>query len=231
MFTILSKEEMIEKIDSGLKGSLEDLLVIFPTIREKIIQTLLWGVFSENKPFKTEESTQGYYENFALVSYDIIELAKEKLKKSGVENTQFFVSFVDSDFRKNDFLIGINYEDYDIKIEKVSQISKVMTNDYKGIIASTLADSSVVFESFIKGDLYHDSNLWLLEYLDKYDMWKHEIMENLYNYRWQIGGHGRWIQTDYNNTYLAQINIDIGDAGSIFIECDNGKIKGGIDMF
>ena len=110
-------------------------------------------------------------------------------------------------------------------------MSKIITKDYSGVIAITLPDSGVVFDTLIKGNIYDEANLWSLEYLDKYDMWKNDVMEKLYDYLWQIGGHGRWIQSDYNDTYLAQVNIEIGDAGSIFIECAKEKITGGIDMF
>lgn len=231
MFTILNKEEMIEKIDKGLKNELEDLVLVFPTIREKIIENLLWGIFSKNKPFKTEEKTKGYYENFALLSYDIIEIAKQKLKTVGEEESQFFAPLVDSHFKENDFLVSINYEDCEIKIDKISKVSKSISEDYRAIIASTLPDSGVVFDTLIKGNIYDEANRWSLEYLDKYDSWKHEVMENLYDYLWQIGGHGRWIQSDYNETYLAQVNIEIGDAGSVYLEYSNDKITGGIDMF
>ena len=67
--------------------------------------------------------------------------------------------------------------------------------------------------------------------MDMYDEWKYKVMDKLSHYLWQIGGHGRWIQSDYNGSYIAQAKIEIGDCGSVFIYVYNDEVKGNVDMY
>ena len=57
------------------------------------------------------------------------------------------------------------------------------------------------------------------------------LIKSLYSFTFQVGGHGRWTQDDYNNSYIAQLNFDIGDSGSIYIYTDSQSIKSQLDMF
>ena len=67
--------------------------------------------------------------------------------------------------------------------------------------------------------------------MDKYEDWRNKVMDSLYEYKWQLGGHGRWIQDGYNGSYIAQANINIGDAGSVFLVVEDKLVKGYIDMY
>ena len=74
-------------------------------------------------------------------------------------------------------------------------------------------------------------NNWLFEYMDIYTNWQYEIMHNLNCYTWQFGGQGCWIQNGYNNSYLGQANINIGDSGSVFFSITTLGIEANIDMY
>lgn len=231
MFTIVPKQEMIDKIEQALKHELEDIVIMFPNLHEKIVENMLWAIYSKEKPYKTTAKNKGHHKAFALLSYDIVEIAKKELESVGEKDAQFFVPNVDIVFQKKDFTVFVDYEDCDVEIEETIKTPKAINQSYKGLIASTLPDSGVVFESLVEGNFYDEKNAWVLDYMDSYDQWKHNTMDNYHRYVWQIGGHGRWIQSDYNYRYVAQANIEIGDAGSVFIEIHEEEIKGGIDMY
>ena len=231
MLTIIPKEEILGKLDSALVTGLADIVTIFPDFRQKVQDSLLWGIFSKEQPFEAPEKDKRYYSSFAYLSYDVVELARQELQKSGEKNPQFFFYKVDEVFKEKDAEVYLDYEDSDVLIEEVEKEKHQYNKDFQGFIALTLPDSGIVFDSLIEGNVYDDKNTWVLEYMDTYDAWRHDVMERLYRYVWQIGGHGRWIQSDYNDTYVAQANIDIGDAGSVFIEIRDKDIKGYVDMY
>lgn len=231
MFTVQPKEEMIGKIDQALTTELKDVAQMFPQLREKIVEAMLWGIFSEIQPYKTSAKDKKYLHAFSLMSYDIVELAKKELDKVGEKEAQFFVPSVDAVFQKKDFTVFVDQEDCDVEIEETVKTPKAIVPDYEGIIAITLPDSYVVFETMIEGNFYDNKNHWVLEYMDMYEAWKHEAMQNIQRNVWQIGGNGRWIQDDYNDHYVAQANMNFGDGGSVFIEIHDEEVKGGIDMY
>lgn len=231
MFSVVPKKLMLDKIEKALTTNLKEVIILFPSLHEKIINSLMWGIFSKDQAFKTNKKSKSEHKFFALMSYDIVDLAKEKLKSMEEIKPQFFVAKVDTSFQEKDFMIYLDYEGCDVLVEEVPRIAKVIKKDYQGIIAITLPDSEVVFSTLIEGNFYDSSNRWVLEHMDTYDAWRYEVMKDLHNYLWQIGGYGRWIQDSYNETYVAQANIEIGDAGSIFIEIDNEEFKADIDMY
>lgn len=231
MFTVISKKEIISKLETALTEQLKDVVLIFPDLKQKIEENVLWGIFSEEDLYEAPLVKYRRHEVFAHLSYDVIELAKQELKKHAEENHDFFSLEVDKVFQEKDIDIYLDYEDCDVKVDKTEKFSKKLKKDFKALIAATLPDSGIVFKDMIQGNVFDDANVWLLEYMDLYDEWKHESMSKLYRYLWQIGGHGRWIQSDYNETYLAQANIDIGDAGSVFFEVRDKEVKGYVDMY
>lgn len=228
MFTIIPKEDILQKIQDGIENELQDIAVIFPELKEKIEQKMLWGIFSKEDIFICPKEKYRHHQAFASLSYEIVEKAKEELKKQGEINAQFFVPEVDKIFKEKNVEIFLDYEDCDVKVENVSLVK--MKKDIQAVIAYTLPDSSVVFESLVKGNMFDEANRWLWEYMDMYDSWKYKVMDKLYWYLWQIGGHGRWIQNYYNDTYVAQANIEIGDAGSVFIEIRDKDMNAYVDM-
>lgn len=228
MFTIIPKKDIVEKIQAAIENELHDIAVIFPDLKEKIEKKMLWGIFSKQDVFNVPKEKYRNHQAFASISYEIVEKAKQELKKSGETNGEFFVPEVDKIFKEKNVEIFLDFEDCDVKVDDVKEVK--MKKDIEAVIAATLPDSSTVFESLVKGNMFDEANRWLWEYMDIYDSWKYKVMDKLYWYLWQIGGHGRWIQNDYNNTYVAQANIEIGDAGSVFIEIRDNNMHAYVDM-
>lgn len=228
MFTIVAKQDMIEKLQEAIKNELHDIAIIFPDLKEKVEEKMLWGIFSQEDMFVIPNEKYRHHEAFASLSYSVIEKAKQELKAQGEDKAEFFVPSVDKIFKEKNLELFLDFEDCDVKVEHVTSIK--MNKDIQAVIAITLPDSSVVFESLVEGNMFDEKNRWLWEYMEVYDSWKYEIMNTLYNYLWQIGGHGRFIQNDYNDTYVAQANIKIGDGGSVFVEIRDTEINAYVDM-
>lgn len=231
MFTVIPKQAILSQLHEALGDKLADIVMIFPELQQKVEEGILWAIFSKESIYEVPEEKHRRHDSFAYLSYDVIELAKQELVKVGEVQAEFFFPEVDKAFKEKDINVYLDYEDCDVKVESLEKSVKTINKDAKVVIAATLPDSGIVFESIIQGNLFDDANRWLLEYMDMYDAWKHDAMSKLYDYLWQIGGHGRWIQSDYNETYLAQANIDIGDAGSVFFEVRDKEVKGYVDMF
>lgn len=229
MFTIIPKQDTIEKIQAGIEKELQDIVLIFPDLKEKIEQKMLWGIFSKHDLYEAPKEKHRRHQAFASLSYDIVEQAKQQLQQQGESQAQFFVPEVDKAFKQQIVEMFLDYEDSDVKVEQIASVK--LKQDMQVVIAPTLPDSSVVFESMITGNMFDENNRWLWHYMDIYDKWKYQVMDKMYSYLWQIGGHGRWIQNDYNDTYVAQANILIGDCGSVFVEIRDNKIQAYVDMY
>ncbi len=225
MFKIMSVESLEKEIDEAFGGELNDITLILPEVINVVKKSIMWGIFSNEDIYDSPKNALG------IISYDIIVKAKEELDKVGEKNLPFFDESVEKVFCEKDLTIEVDYEDCAVDVIEGNVLNKKITSK-EIIIAPTLPDSDTVFSSLVNGDLFEgEKNTWLFPYMDKYDEWKYEKMDNLSRYLWQIGGHGRWIQGDYNGRYVAQANIDIGDAGSVFIDIYNEKVTGGVDMY
>lgn len=231
MFTIISKESILTQFHQAIKGKLSDIVMVYPEFQQKVEERILWGIFSKEFIYSSPEKQYGNYTPLTSLSYNVVELAKQELIKIGEKQTEFFLPEVDSFFKEKDINVYVDYEDCDVKIESVERISQDVKEDSKLLIVSTLPDSYIVFESLISGSLFDNGNKWLYEYMDKYDEWKNEVMSDFHRHLLQIGGHGSWIQNNYNKTYMAQLNIDICDSGSVFIEVMDKEARGCIDMY
>lgn len=231
MFHIISPNVLLNQIEQVFSNELADLLIMFPTLKENVTKNLLWGIFSNHSIYsKTEHFQQD--ENYVFsFDYSLIEQAKKELKNNSIIHLSFFSNEVDKFLQKNSFNAFFNRDCFSSKIDLIENPSFVINPNTPITLSLTLPDSHIVFHSFIKNDLFDKENLWLLPYMDEYEQIKHKIMSSLYSFTFQVGGHGRWTQDDYNNSYIAQLNFDIGDSGSIYIYTDSQSIKSQLDMF
>lgn len=221
MFQVISSEKMFQTIEKAIVSELSDIVLILPNCKNEIISKMKWGLFSNKSIFQSEEET--------VLSYSIIEKAKQKLVEVHEKNYPFFTTKAEEYFQKNKFSFFID-ENYNVSIQEVKHPKEV--ENIEKIIALTLPDSEQLFKSLIVGDIlwFDRKNDWLFEYMDIYDEWRYKVMEKEYSYTWQIGGQGRWIQSDYDD-YIGQGNLDLGDAGSVYFYVDGSEIQGSVDMY
>lgn len=240
MFIVKSPYVFNSKIDADSVGKLGPLLDIMPNFAETVKENMLWGIFAEKDIFSLskglgkdhELAARGYYSNMFNLPYDFIEEAKSQVKeKFNIEQPKFFAQEVETILTGKQIAASLDYEDCDVKVAAVTNAQKCFNkSNVEVIVSPTLPDSDVVFASLINGNYFEPANTWVLPYMDAYDEWRHEVMRELHDYYIQIGGHGRWVQNNYNGTYVAQVNNDIGDAGSVFIMANEGNIEGYVDM-
>lgn len=211
--TKILKEQFFIDFNEKFKISkdIETISYIIPELKNKIESTILYGLFFNEPIFKNEKS----------FSFDFSFLNKfNEFSFFNKEITDLIIN------KKIDVLID---DDFNILINEHN--SNLIFDDKEYIVSPTLADSEIIFKELIIGDLYDDANIWLLEYMDMYDNFKYELMKKLYFKTYQIGGHGRWIQSDYNDVYVGQLNLNIGDNGSIYLYIKDSSIKSNLDMY
>lgn len=240
MFIVKSAYLFNSPLDGASLAKLAPIVEVLPNFTEIVKENMLWGIFSKEDIFSLPQKLskdhpfkpRGDYNNIFNLSYEFIEQAKAQVKeKFSIENPMFFVPEVEATIIGKQISANVEYEDCDVKVNNLLDSQTYFNkNEVEVIIAPTLPDCYVVFGALINGNCFEPTNTWVLPYMDSYEEWRREVMHELYNYYIQIGGHGRWIQNDYNGTYIAQVNNDIGDGGSIFIMASNGDIQGYVDM-
>jgi hypothetical protein len=229
MFKVKNPNDIILLIDNAAKNELEELTIMFPDLIDKIKDNLLWGVFSNERIFK-QDSNQDVNAIFEL-DYLFIEQVKKEIKIC-YENNQreIFQKSVEDILINNQFSVNLDIDEFE---------SIILLNDYpllrdettEVIISLTIPDYHTVFKDKIVGNLYTNNNDWIIHYIDMYESWLYVAMKKLYSYYYQVGGHGRWIQGYYGDSYIAQINNDIGDAGSVYVTIFDKVISSHIDMY
>lgn len=240
MFIVKSPYVFNSQIDADSVGKLGPILDVMPNFAEIVKENMLWGLFAKEDVYSLSKSlsknhefvAKGYFSNVFNFDYKLIEEAKAQIKeKFNIETPMFFAPEVEASILGKQIAASVDYEDCDVKVVALHTEQNCFNETYVEMIVSpTLPDSEVVFKSLINGSYFEPANTWVLPYMDAYDEWKHEVMRELHDYYIQIGGHGRWIQHDYNGTYIAQVNNDIGDAGSVFITVHEDNIEGYVDM-
>ena len=62
MFKIIPKADMIAKIEETISGELQEMVIMFPNLKEKIVQNMLWGIFSKEFIYSGKEKENGRYD-------------------------------------------------------------------------------------------------------------------------------------------------------------------------
>lgn len=228
MFKITDPQKTLEKFEDALLDKLSDIVLIYPDFADNVKKNMLWGIFSKESCYSIDKMR---HEDFAHIDYTIVEKAREFLQANAVTDPQFFAPSVEQYLKDKKLTVSMQFEDCEVTVEETQEVKNIR-REFQGILCLTFPDADIVFDSMIQGDLFDSTgqNEWLLGYVDIYEDWRHEAMRCQYHYLWQLGGHGRWIQRDYNGTYIAQVNIDIGDAGSVYIEVVENIPMGCVDM-
>lgn len=231
MFKIIPQEKILSEVEAGIQNELSELLAIHPSLKEKIIANLSWGVFSNIAPFVKTEDSKSRMSQFMSFSPSLFVLASAALKEEGYSNPIFLVDSVKKSIEEQRFTAYLNVEDFEVCLMDSQEPD--VNPDFEGVVSLTLPDAELVFKELIVGDLFSQDrkNDWIFKYLDAYTDWQYRVMRQFHNYVWQFGGQGRWIQGDYNGSYIGQANIDIGDAGSVFFSCVAGQVCADIDMY
>lgn len=197
-----------KELSKAVEEKLSPILAIIPNLEELINSNILWALFTNHESMS--------------VSHTWIEKAQNALEEHDIVG-KFFPTSVENVFKGKSFSISIDEENVGIKVD-VSTLVLDMPLDVH--VYPTLPDSEIVFANFLEVD-----ENWIYELMDMYEEWREDVMRDTNKYLWQIGGHGKWIQGSYNNHYIAQANLGLGDGGSVFIYEKAGHLYGRVDMY
>lgn len=233
-----NQEKMLKAISDGLEKKLELTIVLVPDLKERLMKGLRWSFFLDeeiNLPLNTKLTATNNKRDFSpLVTIDGNEVleAFSEIKKHDLLQVDMFIHEVENGIKDKVVEISLNYEDCETLVSsKKSTVAKVNTEEFFKYfdLYLTLPSVDEIFEGYNLDSLSKIQ----LEAMDEFEHWRWEVGNEVHAYPYlQIGGNGHWIQGDYSDSYFAQVNNDIGDAGSVYIVySDDGDFQSWVDMY
>jgi hypothetical protein len=233
-----NQEKMLSAISEGLENKLELTMVLVPDLKERLLRGLRWSFFlSEeiNLPTQTKLTASNNKRDFSpLITIDGNEVLESfsEIKKHDLLQVGMFIPEVESGIKNKIVEISLSYEDCEtLVLSKVSSAKNVNVEEFFKYfeLQLTLPGVDEVFDGYNLDSLSKIQ----LEAMDEFEHWRWDVGNKVHAYPYlQIGGNGHWIQGDYSDSYFAQVNNDIGDAGSVYIlYSDDGDFQSWVDMY
>lgn len=231
------QKELLSSIDRTIEDGLRDAKLSIDELKKKVLGGLRWGLFlrkdvkninsSRTIAFPSDEI--GLAPLVRINFHEICALQKQ-IKTFGFYKAPIFGDEIDQQFLNREVKVSFCHDTLKTTIvEVLSTFNKADTTkllkhfEFK----LTLPDAEEVF-GIDNESLVDDETLMQL---DVYDEWKSSIEQD-YDTYFQIGGNGKWIQNCYSHNYIAQVNNDVGDGGSVYIVLrPNGDFKSIVEMF
>lgn len=225
------QEEFLSTIDKALDEKLLETSWQVDSLKDKILGGLRWGLFLrpkvEERPelrTTTKLAKDSFHDSSALVriNFQEIEALQKCFADWGVKDFPIFSPKIDKEMLTGEIEVDFSYESLDADVSHTKQADQgVVPVNFLDFyeLRLTLPD---VFEAF---GMDEDGSIpkWMEDSFDVYENWKWEVEARRRDYYVQIGGHGAWIQGSYTDTYIAQVNNDVGDAGAVFITAQPEK--------
>lgn len=98
------------------------------------------------------------------------------------------------------------------------------------VVCCHIPDVDDLEENLFPGQTYKDMSPEVLSWLDAYQEWRHDQYSKYSDYLVQAGGFGRFIQGNLQN-YICQLNLEIGDGGSLYVCLNNGQLQVTLQMY
>lgn len=226
MFNIQDPAIAYQQLEQAVE--LEKIKEDLPEFEKVVKQHMRWAMFFADPIFTSKNKNSEFN-----LPYSFMEAASKEIKNQyGVESPVFFSPVVESAFKGKQLSVFVDYEDCDVEV-KVKDADGSFTIDpsIPLILALTYPDSEVVFNDLVEGWVGDPQNKWVYDHMDTYDRWTREALSRAYNLYYQVGGFGRLIQDSHGHDYIAQINNNIGDYGSVFVIADERGISGHVEMY
>lgn len=231
------QKELLSSIDRTIEDGLRDAKLSIDELKKKVLGGLRWGLFlrkdvkninsSRTIAFPSDEI--GLAPLVRINFHEICALQKQ-IKTFGFYKAPIFSDEIDQQFLNRE--VKVNFCHDTLKTTIVEVLSTFNKADTTKLLKHfefklTLPEAEEVF-GIDNESLVDDETLMQL---DVYDEWKSSIEQD-YDTYFQIGGNGKWIQNCYSHNYIAQVNNDIGDGGSVYIVLrPNGDFKSIVEMF
>lgn len=94
----------------------------------------------------------------------------------------------------------------------------------------TIPEVEVLFPDLWESSQTH--NTWLWHRIELYEAWQEQVCPGRRRDDYiQVGGWASFVQDGDQGRYVAQVNNDIGDAGSVYLMCDEaGELQADVQM-
>ena len=229
-------------ISEAVTSSLFECNTLTSDLQQKIVSGLRWGLFmkegvSSDAKEKIKTTTvvkfdsQGDMRPLIQIDFKEIDKIQKMIKQdTSLIDADIFSPQIQQFLTDKSIKVLFSYEDIAAQVITSSSSKKSATvDDIMEVfdLRLTLPEYDAVF-----GDIYLYSKK-RLQIVDIYEKWKWTIEKAWGKESYvQIGGHGSWIQRQYTDTYISQVNNHVGDSGSVFICCDLiGKFDAWVDMY
>lgn len=238
------QEKMLAVIHHACAEKLEECGYIVEGLEDKIIAGMRWSLVLRKTGDEAQEKVQtrtswdeprpySDKQDLLQVSFSEISYLQTALRsESAIFVLPIFSPLIEKYLKDKTISVEFEYESLETGIQIKTEIAKSSVDDLLAVysLQLTLPEYDTVFPDC--EDLMEIPQ-WKLEHIDTYESFTWDVRK-LFQKRdpyVQIGGYGRWIQGSYSDTYIAQVNNDVGDAGSVFICCSqDGKFDAWVDM-
>lgn len=238
---IAHQEKMMATIHYACTDKLEMCGYAIDALEEKIIAGMRWALLLRNedgglKKGQTRinwDAQREYYDKQDLLQVSCAEIFQlQQELKGSIFELPIFSPMIEKYLKDKTISLDFKYQglqtDIHIKDEQALSCVDDLLVDYK--LQLTLPDYDTIFPDC---ESLMDIPQWMLEYIDTYETFAWDVRQMFQRVEpyVQIGGYGKWIQGSYSDTYIAQVNNDVGDAGSVFLCCSElGKFDAWVDM-
>lgn len=239
------QQQLITLIDESFLKELFEVEVYVPQLKEKIIAGCKWAFvmkerFTEEgypkkatQPASYDIDSEEYSDSHTVAFFNMTQIIEaEKLIKKFEKKFVASSMFKDIIYEKTvDMFSTVKLDDVevDVKTKKITFKHTYLDEFFQYFTpVLTVPPCQDIF------DIQDDTPKWLWEMITKYEEWTWKMQKQLgvtEGYI-QIGGYSSLAQTE-PQYYIAQVNNDVGDAGSVVIEYshEQDKIEGYVDMY
>lgn len=225
------QDKIISSIQKACQNELLECTYIIDGFEEKILKNLRWGLFSRqnveiSKKVLTTRSWSdktAYQNDLLQISFEeVISIAKFIELTPELMKYKIFSSELQASLDEKFIQVYFEYDTLEATIISGKQFANTKVQDILDAydLKLTLPDYDCIFGE--------EMPEWLMPHIDAYEKFQHSMKEKSYI---QIGGHGNWIQGSYTDTYIAQVNNEVGDCGAVFIVCEDNEFKDWVDMY
>lgn len=197
--------ELQHTVEKALTNDLRNVTMVFPDFADTLLHNIRFGCFGDHIP-GLDWRTSGSF----IVDLTYFTIIEEKA--SLLTGLKVFGSDVPREHRNESLHIIYAFDPIQQRIHN-SDFHPNYEETFQ--LHPTLPPPHIVF-----GHDEHeliDVPRWQWEYIDEYETWMWNEMQQLYRKYYQIGGWGSFRQCSYHESYIAQANTQHGDNGAIYL--------------
>ena len=224
-------------------GMLADTSLVISDLESRIMSAIRPGIFLD----KGEKLGWACLGQFDLPYFTQFPTLPEVYATGEVKGELFSDKVKRSSYLEKKVLVTLDYdsEDYTVVCVTTTEAFSVVASGARIIkparvarqaeelpewqVRLTLPSPFILFDSEEEG--VED---WQWEYISAYEEWQFQMQEKLcigLRPYIQVGGWPSYIQSGEDSEFIAQINCEIGDAGSVYLTTDGTLLEGFVQMF